>query len=229
MGPALDDVVLTVVGHRMRTPLTNIIGYAELLQEDAVFLEQTDFIPDLVRIRRSGEHLLALVDDVMELTSIAAGRVELRVERIVLSDLFERVREALAPLLRRTLVELDLRDGAVDALHTDGERLERALRAGLRHVVALAGQGGVRCEARRSDDGGVIIALSVSGVRLTAAQREALLVDMSQPMVAVDATEPVGLGLVLCAELASVLGGELRVGPADQALRIEISVVDRRA
>ena len=68
---------LAAMSHELRTPLNAIIGYSEMLKEEAEHLNQEDFIPDLQRIHDAGTHLLTLINDILDLSKIEAGRTEL--------------------------------------------------------------------------------------------------------------------------------------------------------
>ena len=78
------------MSHELRTPLNAIIGYSEMLQEEAEDAGQDDFIPDLEKIHAAGKHLLALINDILDLSKIEAGKMELYLET------FERGRAARA-------------------------------------------------------------------------------------------------------------------------------------
>jgi len=68
------------MSHELRTPLNAIIGYSEMLQEEAEDVGQEDFVPDLQKIHGAGKHLLALINDILDLSKIESGKMELFVE-----------------------------------------------------------------------------------------------------------------------------------------------------
>ena len=68
------------MSHELRTPLNAIIGYSEMLEEDAEDAGQEDFIPDIRKVHSAGKHLLGLINDVLDLSKIEAGRMELSIE-----------------------------------------------------------------------------------------------------------------------------------------------------
>lgn len=77
------------MSYELRTPLNAIIGYSEMLQEEAEDLEQEEFIPDLQKIYGAGKHLLGLINDILDLSKIEAGRMELYVETFDISIMIE--------------------------------------------------------------------------------------------------------------------------------------------
>jgi PAS domain S-box-containing protein len=90
---------LANTSHELRTPLNGIIGFSQLLKEDAIDLGYTDFVPDLEAIHSSGKHLLALINDILDISKIEAGQVNLYLERFDLSTLIEEVVTATQPMI----------------------------------------------------------------------------------------------------------------------------------
>ncbi|MBW4520489.1 MAG: response regulator [Scytolyngbya sp. HA4215-MV1] len=92
---------LANMSHELRTPLNAIIGYSEMLQEEAEDLEQADFIPDLKKIHRAGKHLLGLINDILDLSKIEAGKMDLYLETFDLAALIQDVVMTMRPLLEK--------------------------------------------------------------------------------------------------------------------------------
>ncbi|EDN66671.1 sensor signal transduction histidine kinase [Beggiatoa sp. PS] len=90
---------LANMSHELRTPLNAIIGYSEMLKEDAEDLEQEDFIPDLDKIHTAGKHLLGLINDVLDLSKIEAGKMNLFIESVDLDILINEVVGTIHPLI----------------------------------------------------------------------------------------------------------------------------------
>src|SRR4029450_13538669 len=82
---------LANMSHELRTPLNAIIGYSEMLQEEAEDLGQQDFIPDLQKINAAGKHLLALINDTLDMSKIEAGRMDLYLETFDLATMLHAV------------------------------------------------------------------------------------------------------------------------------------------
>jgi PAS domain S-box-containing protein len=92
---------LANMSHELRTPLNAIIGYSEMLQEEAEDLEPEDFIPDLQKIHAAGKHLLGLINDILDLSKIEAGRMELYLETFDIADITEDVVTTIQPLVEK--------------------------------------------------------------------------------------------------------------------------------
>src|SRR5205823_3367436 len=92
---------LANMSHELRTPLNAIIGYSEMLQEEAQDLGQDDFVPDLTKIHSAGKHLLALINDILDLSKIEAGKMELYLETFDVKSLVEEVRATIHPLIEK--------------------------------------------------------------------------------------------------------------------------------
>src|SRR6185295_14199160 len=82
---------LASMSHEFRTPLNAIIGYAEMLEEEAADVGQEELLPDLGKIRSAGRHLLGVINDVLDLSKIEAGRTELYLETFSVSTLVDDV------------------------------------------------------------------------------------------------------------------------------------------
>ena len=117
---------LANMSHELRTPLNAIIGYAELLSED---LEDDQHVQDLLKIQGAGQHLLNIISDVLDLSRVEAGKMSLRVERVLLDDLLHDLEQATAPQIARQRNRLRVaRDARCpEHLHTDALRLRQIL------------------------------------------------------------------------------------------------------
>ncbi|HEY9662965.1 MAG TPA: ATP-binding protein, partial [Allocoleopsis sp.] len=89
---------LANMSHELRTPLNAIIGYSEMLQEEAIDLEQDSFVPDLQKIHTAGKHLLSLINDILDLSKIEAGKMDLYLETFEVKPLVQEVISTIQPL-----------------------------------------------------------------------------------------------------------------------------------
>ncbi|NEP60637.1 MAG: response regulator [Symploca sp. SIO2G7] len=92
---------LANMSHELRTPLNAIIGYSEMLEEEATDLGEEDFVPDLQKIQGAGKHLLGLINSVLDLSKIEAGRMELFLEEFSIRDLVEDISGTIAPVAHK--------------------------------------------------------------------------------------------------------------------------------
>jgi signal transduction histidine kinase/CheY-like chemotaxis protein len=97
---------LANMSHELRTPMNAIIGYSEMLQEEAEDLGNKEFIPDLQKIHGAGKHLLALINDILDLSKIEAGRMDLYLERFDLHEMLDNVVNTVKPLIAKNGNEL---------------------------------------------------------------------------------------------------------------------------
>lgn len=93
------SVFLANMSHELRTPLNAIIGYSEMLQEELEDLDQNEFVPDLQKINSAGKHLLALISDILDLSKIEAGRMDLYLESFEVAPMLKDVVTTIQPLI----------------------------------------------------------------------------------------------------------------------------------
>ncbi|MFQ3629851.1 MAG: response regulator, partial [Cyanobacteriota bacterium] len=93
------SVFLANMSHELRTPLNAIIGYSEIMQEDLQAEGITHLIPDLRKIRTSGQHLLGIINDILDISALEAGTVSLNLETVVLNPLLQEVVNTVRPLV----------------------------------------------------------------------------------------------------------------------------------
>ncbi|MCO4745718.1 MAG: HAMP domain-containing histidine kinase [Proteobacteria bacterium] len=213
------DSYLAWMSHELRTPLNAIIGYSEMLEEDAVFLEQNDFIPDLKNIRKAGQHMLSLVDDVVDLSRLHSGDIELDVVEVNVADFTEEVTRDVRSLVDRTLGTLDVQVAPTSGIvEVDRAKLVRAVGNLLRQVIGLTGQGEMVLAVERVGVDGVDtlqFTLTHPELNLDEQTIRALLSDYTRPdQRALPQYARTGLGLVVTREFAELMGGDLLVQAA---------------
>src|SRR6185369_14198533 len=119
---------LANMSHELRTPMNAIIGYSEMLQEEAEDLNQKGFIPDLQKIHGAGKHLLGLINDILDLSKIEAGKMTLYLETFDVAKLIQEVAATVQPLVSKNgnKLEVDCPSG-VGAMHADVTKLRQTL------------------------------------------------------------------------------------------------------
>jgi len=119
---------LANMSHELRTPLNAIIGYSEMLTEEAEELGDEAFIPDLEKIRSAGKHLLSMIDDILDISKIEAGRMDLYLETFDIHALIESAVATARPLVEKNgnTVEVDCRD-KLDTMHADMTKVRQVL------------------------------------------------------------------------------------------------------
>ncbi|HET6242576.1 MAG TPA: histidine kinase dimerization/phospho-acceptor domain-containing protein, partial [Arthrobacter sp.] len=119
---------LANMSHELRTPLNAIIGYSEMLQEEAEDTGNTEAVPDLKKIHGAGKHLLALINDILDLSKIEAGRMDLFLETFEVSQLVRHADAIVQPLMEKNGNVLDVDcPSDVDGMHADITRVRQIL------------------------------------------------------------------------------------------------------
>src|SRR5262249_30471037 len=119
---------LANMSHELRTPLNAIIGYSEMLQEEAEEIGEQAFIPDLQKVNAAGKHLLGLINDILDLSKIEAGRMDLFLETFEIRDLVRDVAAIVQPLVEKNGNALAV-ECPEDAgqMHADQTKVRQAL------------------------------------------------------------------------------------------------------
>jgi signal transduction histidine kinase/DNA-binding response OmpR family regulator len=119
---------LANMSHELRTPLNAIIGYSEMLQEEMTDLDQEDLIPDLQRINGAGQHLLGLINDILDLSKIEAGKMDLYLETFDLANLIQEVVSLVKPLAQKNNNTLEVHySPTIGTLHADLTKVRQNL------------------------------------------------------------------------------------------------------
>ncbi len=206
---------LANMSHELRTPLNAIIGVTEMLLDDARTLRPEDVEP-LDRILRAGKHLLALINDILDLSKIEAGKMDLHIESFAITPLIEDVVTTVGPLAEkngnRIVVEVpaDIGRMSTDALRVRQALLNLASNASKfteNGVVTITGE-------RRHEDGREWVALAVAdtGIGMTPAQTARLFEDFTQADSSTTRKYGgTGLGLAISRRFCRMMGGDITV------------------
>lgn len=207
---------LANMSHELRTPLNAIIGVTEMLQEDARDLKRDDEVEPLDRVLRAGRHLLALINDILDLSKIEAGKMELHLEAFPIAPLIEDVVKTIQPLAVKNGNELVVNcPGDVGAMHADQTRVRQALLNLASNASKFTERGKVTFGVRRTtEDGGewITVAVTDTGIGMTPAQMGRLF----QEFVQADASTTrkyggTGLGLAISRRFCQMMGGDITV------------------
>ena len=207
---------LANISHELRTPLNAIIGYSELIQEEAEDLEVKDFTPDLEKIREAGKHLLALINDVLDLSKIEAGKFEICCEPFALADTIHVVAETVRPLVGNNGNELVVEIAPdLEVMVGDMIRVRQCLLNLLSNAAKFTDAGRVLLQARREvvdDVAWVVIHVRDTGAGMSPVQLSRLF----QAFTQVDDSYTrrhggTGLGLNITRRFCELMGGEVTV------------------
>ncbi|HET8728464.1 MAG TPA: response regulator, partial [Alphaproteobacteria bacterium] len=217
---------LANMSHELRTPLNAIIGITEMLQEDAEDAGQTDFVEPLERSARAARHLLHLINEVLDLSKIEAGRLELQAEVIDLAALLRDVAATVRPLAEKNRNRLVVaHPDDIGTLHADPVRLRQVLLNLLGNGCKFTEDGEVRLTAERvtagdGPDGAerVDFAVADTGIGMTPEQASKLFEDFSQADSSTTRRYGgTGLGLSISRRLVRMMGGDIEVESAPGA------------
>jgi signal transduction histidine kinase/CheY-like chemotaxis protein len=205
---------LSNMSHEFRTPLNSVLALSRLLL-DRIDGELT---PEQERqvgyIRRSAESLLELVNDMLDLAKVEAGKAEVKPVRFAVTSLFGALRGALKPLLTTSSVDL-LFHSAQDlpTLYTDEAKVAQILRNLISNALKFTENGEVRVTARLNDDGqSIIFAVLDTGIGIASEDHDRIFEEFSQVQTRLQKrVKGTGLGLPLSRSLAQLLGGDLTV------------------
>jgi CheY-like chemotaxis protein/nitrogen-specific signal transduction histidine kinase len=206
---------LANMSHELRTPLNAIIGYSEILQEDVADLEQENMVSDLRKIESAGRHLLGLINDILDLSKVEAGRMDVFIEDVELASLLEEVRAIIVPLAEKngSVTEFRMAED-LGTMRTDRTKLKQSLLNILSNGSKFTQNGRLTLVASRieNDKSMVRFAISDTGIGMTEEQVGRLFQAFSQA----DASTTkkyggTGLGLVITRNFCQLLGGDVTV------------------
>ncbi|HYE16926.1 MAG TPA: ATP-binding protein [Tepidisphaeraceae bacterium] len=214
----LKSEFLANVSHELRTPLNSILGFAELLRDTAITGAGTPAEQRTGRyvtnILTSGRNLLELINDLLDLAKIEAGRMEVRSAPLPLGDLFEGLTGILKPLSEKKQIEiLSTITSDVPILYTDAAKLQQVLYNFLSNAIKFSPAGGtITLSAERVDDGHVRVSVTDRGPGIDP-EKHALIFEKFRQLDGSVTREHggTGLGLAISKELVSLLGGEIGV------------------
>jgi signal transduction histidine kinase len=208
----LKSEFLANVSHELRTPLNSILGFAEILKDSPGIVADGKSVRYIQNIARSGKHLLDLINDLLDLAKIEAGRMEIRAEPLSLSDLFEGLTSILKPLLEPRQLSIRTNLAAdVPLLQTDAAKLQQVLYNFLSNAIKFSPAGGeIGLEARRADTEHVRISVSDQGAGIDP-EKQSLIFEKFRQIDASTTREHggTGLGLSIAKELTLLLGGAI--------------------
>jgi PAS domain S-box-containing protein len=209
---ALKSQFLANMSHEFRTPLNAILGYTHMLLNNVTGQVTDPQRKSLTRIDSNAKHLLALINDILDITRIEAGRMPLNVATFRVSDLFEEVQSELEPIIKRSNLAVSTRQrGTVPPVRSDRQKVKQIVLNLLSNALKFTPAGSVTMtafyDARKRE---VAIAVKDTGVGIPTDDQAKVFEDFRQldssPARGYGGT---GLGLSICRRLANMLGGAI--------------------
>ncbi|MGE5157298.1 MAG: response regulator, partial [Gemmatimonas sp.] len=207
---------LASMSHELRTPLNAIIGVTEMLLEDARDFKRDDELEPLERVLRAARHLLALINDILDLSKIEAGRMELHLESFALAPVIADVAKTIEPMVAKNANRIVL-DCAPDlgTIHADQTRFRQTLLNLASNANKFTENGTVTIVARAQQlDGrdGIAIAVTDTGIGMTQEQMDRLFQEFTQADASTSRKYGgTGLGLAISRHFCRMMGGDITV------------------
>ena len=205
---------LANMSHELRTPLNSLLILSKLLGDNAdgnLSAEQVKFART---IESSGNDLLTLINDILDLSKIEAGHVEIQATQVSTERLASDLRKMFEPLAQQRGLELDiaLADDAPRSIETDRQRLEQVLKNLLSNAIKFTERGSVTLSISSKDDDQIEFAVADTGIGIAPEQRDAIFDAFRQADGTISRKfGGTGLGLSISRELVRLLGGTIRV------------------
>jgi len=211
---------LANMSHELRTPLNAIIGYSEMLKEEAEDQDLDDFLPDLDRIESAGRHLLGVINDILDLSKIEAGKMDVYLEDFDIALLIEELQSIARPLVAKNNNRLEVICPAdIGKMKSDLTKVKQSLLNLLSNGSKFTSNGKLTLEVSRASgpEGGpdgpmVVFRVSDTGIGMMPEHMNKLFQAFSQA----DATTTkkfggTGLGLAITRHFCTILGGDISV------------------
>jgi signal transduction histidine kinase/CheY-like chemotaxis protein len=230
---------LANMSHELRTPLNAIIGYSEILMEEAEDLGHEEFIPDVQKIHVSGKHLLVLINNILDLSKVEAGKMELYLETFHIPNMIEDVVSTIQPLVDKNANTLKVNcEVDLGTVHADLTKLRQVLFNLLSNACKFTEQGTIYLDVTRVIKDGLgwfTFSVRDTGIGMTSEQMAKLFQAFSQVHDPVGSSYGgTGLGLVISKRFCQMMGGDISVNseygagstftirlPAESQFRVE--------
>jgi signal transduction histidine kinase len=206
---------LASMSHELRTPLNAIIGYSELLTEEAEDLGDDAYVPDLAKINQAAKHQLMLINDILDLSKVEAGRMTIFVEEFDIAGLLDGVQAMVTPLVEKNgnvlVVECPPDAGVMSA---DMTKVRQGLFNLLSNAAKFTEQGTITLSVRAADDS-IAFDVTDTGIGMTEEQMGRLFEAFAQAEASTASKYGgTGLGLALSREFCRLMGGDITVASA---------------
>jgi signal transduction histidine kinase/putative methionine-R-sulfoxide reductase with GAF domain len=203
---------LANMSHELRTPLNAIIGYSELLEEEAGGVDGGRLVPDLHKIATAAKHQLSLINDILDLSKVEAGRMELELTALDLPSTIDStltlVRERAT---RRGITLARTIDERLGSIAADERKVKQVLLNLLSNALKFTPEGG-RIDVGATVNGELVeVTVADTGVGIAPADQEAVFEEFRQVGAAHKKVEGTGLGLALCRKFVELHGGRIWV------------------
>jgi len=201
---------LANMSHELRTPLNAIIGYSEMLQEEAQDIALTDFVPDLQKIQNAGKHLLGLINDILDLSKIEAGKMSLYLEDFDIAEMIRDVAATVQPLVAKNANRLGVNcPEGVGRMHADVTKVRQTLFNLLSNACKFTERGTIELTVERQEER-ILLRVRDTGVGMTSEQQSRLFEAFTQADASTSGKYGgTGLGLAISRRFCRMMDGDL--------------------
>ncbi|WP_372369865.1 response regulator [Candidatus Uabimicrobium sp. HlEnr_7] len=206
------SVFLANMSHELRTPLNAIIGYSELLLEDAEEMGEEDFASDLNKIKFAGKHLLSLINGILDLSKIEAGKMELHLEKFNINEMLGEILVTAEPLALKNSNRLETEyPDNLGEMRADLVKVRQVLLNLLSNAAKFTDEGTITLKTSLTSDR-VFFIISDTGIGLNPEQTDRLFEPFSQADSSTTRKYGgTGLGLTISKKFCEMMGGEINV------------------
>ena len=204
---------LANMSHELRTPLNAIIGYSEMLIEEIADRKATSLAPDVHKILGAGKHLLGLINNILDLSKVEAGRMELFLETFEIAPLVQEVTDTLRPIVDKNHNNLVVNcPEEIGTMHADVTKLRQSLFNLLSNASKFTQNGTIALSVEQLEPDWITFKVSDTGIGMTPKQQSRLFQSFNQA----DASTTrkyggTGLGLAITQQFCKLMGGEIQV------------------
>ena len=204
---------LASMSHELRTPLNAIIGYSEMLQEEVEELGEATLAPDLKKIQSAGNHLLSLINDILDLSKVEAGKMEIFAETFSIEAMVEEALNVVRPLIDKSgnILETNVAPG-IGEMQSDLTKVRQCLFNLLSNAAKFTKDGKVAIRAEAEGRDWIVFRVADTGIGLSEEQRQKLFQAFEQADGATSRRYGgTGLGLALTRRFCRMMGGDVEV------------------
>jgi PAS domain S-box-containing protein len=206
---------LANMSHELRTPLNAIIGYSEMLEEEADEFGYGDIVPDLKKIQSAGSHLLDLINNILDLSKIEAGRMELYLEQFDLAEMLESVISTAQPLIQKNVNQFKVEINNVGIMRADATKVRQTLLNLLSNAGKFTEKGTVTLSVERQRDDQqdwIFFRVKDTGIGMTSSQIDEVFKEFMQADSSTTRKYGgTGLGLTISRRFCQMMGGDIVV------------------
>jgi signal transduction histidine kinase len=205
----LKSMFIASMSHELRTPLNSIIGFTGIILQGMSGEISEEQRKQLTMVKNSGNHLLSLINDIIDLSKIEAGKVELAIEELDLSTIVQEVKDSFAFAVAERGFKMPIKIPDRLVIESDERRIKQVLVNLVGNAVKFTEEGEIEIKAVKKD-GMVEVSVSDTGIGIREEDMERLFKPFSQVPVEDRAREGTGLGLHLSKKIVELLGGEIK-------------------